>query len=96
MIIRGAEPKDVAAILDLIIGLAVYENEPDQVENTVDKLTHDLFERKYCEAFVAELDDTIVGFTILDVVAKINLFSLFCTALFTSHVSQLTPLPLGI
>ncbi len=64
MIIRGAEPKDVAAILDLIIGLAVYENEPDQVENTVDKLTHDLFERKYCEAFVAELDDTIVGFTI--------------------------------
>jgi hypothetical protein len=38
---------------------------------------------------------TIVGFTILDVVAKINLFSLFCTALFTSHVSQLTPLPLG-
>ena len=64
MTIRGAEPKDVAAILDLIIGLAVYENEPDQVENTVDKLTHDLFERKYCEAFVAELDDTIVGFTI--------------------------------
>ena len=64
MIIRGAEPKDVAAILDLIIGLAVYENEPDQVENTDDKLTHDLFERKYCDAFVAELDDTIVGFTI--------------------------------
>ncbi len=46
--------------------------------------------------FAMICDVTIVGFTILDVVAKINLFSLFCTALFTSHVSQLTPLPLGI
>lgn len=64
MKIRSAEPKDVSAILDLIIGLAVFENEPDQVENTIDKLHHDLFEKKYCEAFVAEYDNTIVGFTI--------------------------------
>lgn len=64
MIIRSAEPKDVPAILDLIIGLAVYENEPDQVTNTVEKLHHDLFEAKYCEAFVAEFENKVVGFSI--------------------------------
>lgn len=64
MTIRSAEPKDVPAILDLIIGLAVYEKEPDQVENTVEKLHHDLFLAKYCEAFVAEFDGKIIGFTI--------------------------------
>jgi len=64
MNIRKAEPKDVESILDLIIGLAVYENEPDQVENTVEKLHHDLFEANYCEALVAEQDDIIIGFAI--------------------------------
>ena len=64
MLIRDAKPKDVPGILDLIVGLAIYENEPDQVDNTVDKLHHDLFEAKYCEAFVAEHENTIIGFAI--------------------------------
>ena len=64
MIIRTAEPKDVSAILDLIIGLAVYEKEPDQVENTIEKLHHDLFEAKYCEAFVAELENKVIAFSV--------------------------------
>jgi GNAT superfamily N-acetyltransferase len=64
MVIRSADPKDVPAILDLIIGLAVFENEPDQVINTVDKLHDDLFVSKYCEAFVAEFENKVVGFSI--------------------------------
>ena len=64
MIIRSAEPKDVSSILDLIIGLAVYENEPDQVDTTVEKLHHDLFIAKYCEALVAEHNGEVKAFTI--------------------------------
>lgn len=64
MIVRAAEPKDVSSILDLIIGLAIYENEPDEVENTVESLHHDLFEAKYCEAIVAEKNNQVVGFAI--------------------------------
>lgn len=64
MVIRRAIPSDVPSIIDLIIGLAVYENEPDQVENTVESLSHDLFDANYCDAFVAELNDQIIGFAL--------------------------------
>lgn len=64
MIIRPIERKDVFAVLELIKGLAVYEKQPEEVENTVEKLAHDLFDAKYCEALVAELDNEIIGFTI--------------------------------
>lgn len=64
MTIRPIEQKDVFAVLELIKGLATYEKLPNEVENTVEKLTHDLFVAKYCEAIVAELDNKIVGFTI--------------------------------
>lgn len=64
MIIRSVQPKDVSQVLSLIKGLAEYENEPDEVENTVEKLTKDIFSHKYCDAFVAEKNDVIVGFAL--------------------------------
>lgn len=64
MIVRPIERKDVFSVLELIKGLAAYEKLPNEVENTVEKLTHDLFVAKYCEAIVAELDNEIVGFAI--------------------------------
>jgi len=64
MTIRPIEQQDVFEVLELIKGLAAYEKLPNEVENTVEKLTHDLFVAKYCEAIVVELDNKIVGFTI--------------------------------
>lgn len=64
MVIRSAEPRDVSSILELIVGLAIYENEPDQVDNTVEKLQHDLFVAKYCEAIVAVEEGCIVAFSV--------------------------------
>lgn len=64
MIVRPIERKDVYAVLELIKGLAVYEKQPDEVENTVEQLTNDIFEAKYCEALVAEAEDKIIGFAI--------------------------------
>ena len=42
-IIREGQEKDVQAVLDLIIELAVFEKEPDAVEITVDDLFRDGF-----------------------------------------------------
>ncbi len=42
-VLRPAEPGDVAGILALIHALAVYELEPDAVENTTEMLTETLF-----------------------------------------------------
>jgi len=64
MEIRRVQPKDVNAVFDLIKGLATYENEPDGVSNTVEKLHNDLFIHKYCEAFVAEKEGRIIGFSL--------------------------------
>jgi GNAT superfamily N-acetyltransferase len=41
--VRPAEPSDVPGILDCIRALAVYEKEPDAVENTAEMLTETLF-----------------------------------------------------
>jgi len=64
MKIRIVTLKDVPAIFAMIKALALYEKQPNEVENTVEKLTHDLFDAKYCEALVAESKDEIVGFAI--------------------------------
>jgi GNAT superfamily N-acetyltransferase len=42
-VLRAAEPGDVDGILALIHALAIYEREPDAVENTTEMLTETLF-----------------------------------------------------
>lgn len=64
MNIRVATPNDVEEILSLIHGLAEFENEPDAVSNTADKLRADLFEHNYCECFVAESQGEVIGFAL--------------------------------
>lgn len=65
MEIRTAIRGDEDAIMALIIGLAEYEKEPQEVKNTAEKLGNDLFETKICEAFVAELEGIIIGFALV-------------------------------
>lgn len=62
--IREIQQKDIQSVLDLIIELAVYENEPEAVINTKEQLSKDLFEDKVCECFVAEIDNEIQGFAL--------------------------------
>tara|TARA_R110002072_G_scaffold303031_1_gene491509 strand:- start:1766 stop:2203 length:438 start_codon:yes stop_codon:yes gene_type:complete len=62
--IRSAEPKDVTSILQLIKGLAEYERDLEAVINTEEKLHNDLFVSKLCEAFVAEEDAIVIGFSL--------------------------------
>lgn len=64
MTIRNALVKDVAAIHSLIIGLAVYEKEPNAVINTPENLLEDLFTHKRCFAIVAEDQKQIIGFAL--------------------------------
>lgn len=64
MVIRKALPGDEEVILELIRGLAIYENEPHAVVNTVNKLHDDLFVNGLCEAFVAIVDSRIIGFSL--------------------------------
>ena len=62
--IRIAKRSDVPAIFALIQELALYEKAPEQVTNTAEQLSVDLFDEHLCEAIVAELDSEIVGFTL--------------------------------
>lgn len=64
MAIRWAKPGDEDSIIGLIQELATFENEPDAVINTAEQLAIDLFDKKVCEAFVLELDKTIIGFAL--------------------------------
>lgn len=60
--IRLAEPKDVDAIFDLIVGLAAYEKLSDRVTGSPDLLRSHLFnDRPYAEAIVAEIDGKLCG-----------------------------------
>ena len=64
-VLRPAAVGDVDGILDLIHALAVYEREPDAVENTPEMLTEALFgadPRAF--AHVVERDGRIVGIAI--------------------------------
>lgn len=62
--IRKAKREDVPSILGLIHELAVYENAPDEVVNSVEELESDLFDHKVCSAFVAVVEEQIVGFAL--------------------------------
>ncbi len=62
--IRTAEPKDVKAIHDLVVELAVYEKAPNEVVNTPEALQKHLFEEKVCEAIVCEIDEQVIGFAL--------------------------------
>ena len=60
--IRQGQPKDVQAILDLIIELAVFEKEPNAVEITKEDLLIDGFsENPKFRLFVAEEKNIIIG-----------------------------------
>lgn len=64
-VLRDARPGDEPGILDCIRALAVYEREPDAVENTVEALTASLFgERPAVFAHVVERDSRIIGIAI--------------------------------
>ena len=64
-IVREARPGDEPAILACIHALAVYEREPDAVENTVDDLTATLFgPEPRAFAHVVERDGQIVGIAV--------------------------------
>lgn len=62
--VRAARKEDVPAILGLIKELAVYENEPNEVINTVENLTIDLFEDKVCHSLVYEHNNVVVAFAL--------------------------------
>ncbi len=62
--IRIAKRSDVPAIFALIQELALYEKAPEQVTNTAEQLSVDLFDEHLCEAIVAELDSEIIGFAL--------------------------------
>ncbi len=62
--IRKATETDVAAIMSLIEELAVFEHALDEVVSSVEELTVDLFDEKCCAAFVAVVEEQVVGFAL--------------------------------
>jgi hypothetical protein len=64
MEIRAAKPGDEQAIFSLIKELAIYEKAPEQVSNSVEQLSQDLFKSFICEAIVAEENKEIAGFAL--------------------------------
>ena len=62
--IRKAQLGDEFVLIDLIKGLAEYENDLESVENTPEKLRKDLFESKICEAILAEQNGQVIGFAV--------------------------------
>jgi GNAT superfamily N-acetyltransferase len=64
-VLREARPGDEAGILACIVALAVYEREPDAVENTVETLRQALFGAEpQVYAHVVERHDDIVGIAV--------------------------------
>lgn len=63
-IIRNAEPKDVSVILDLIKGLAEYEELSHEVVATEDLLQEWLFEKQKAEVLIGEYGGMPVGFVL--------------------------------
>jgi len=60
--IRNATKHDMSAVLDLIVELAIFEEEPDAVEVTTESLIADGFGNNPAfKCFVAEVDSKIVG-----------------------------------
>lgn len=61
--IRQAEEKDLAAILDLVKELALYEKAPEQVTATLDDYKKN-FKEDVFDALVAERNGEVVGMTL--------------------------------
>jgi GNAT superfamily N-acetyltransferase len=59
-----AQRNHVQSIYDLIVELAVYEKEPDQVSNTPEQLEIDLFDDHVCDAIVALDGEKVIGFAL--------------------------------
>ncbi|MDB2612232.1 GNAT family N-acetyltransferase [Flavobacteriaceae bacterium] len=60
--IRNASSKDMSAVLQLIVELAVFEKEPNAVEITEKSLIEDGFQGTPAfKCFVATVDDKVVG-----------------------------------
>jgi ribosomal protein S18 acetylase RimI-like enzyme len=64
MQIRAAKSGDEQAIFSLIKELALYEKAPEQVSNSAEQLSQDLFKSFICEAIVAEENTEIAGFAL--------------------------------
>ncbi len=62
--IREAGKDDVPVILDFIKGLAEYEKLSNEVKATEDMLRRNLFEKKYAEVLIGELNSEPVGFAL--------------------------------
>ena len=63
--IRNAVQEDMGAVHALIKELALYENAPDEVTNTIAQLKEDGFgPDKVFNCFVAVLNDEVVGFAL--------------------------------
>jgi len=58
--LRKAERKDLQSILDLVIGLAVYENEPDAVTAKIEDYQR-AFDEGLISIFIAIDNDEIIG-----------------------------------
>mgnify|MGYP003347470093 CR=1 FL=1 len=64
-VLRAAEPRDVLAIVGLILELADFEQLSHQVQTTPEKLMPHLFgERPAAECLVAEVDGNVVAFAL--------------------------------
>ncbi len=63
--IRAAYPEDMPAVFALIKELAVYENAPQEVTNTVEQLVDDGFgPNKVFDCLVATDNDVVIGFAL--------------------------------
>lgn len=62
--IRAAQRGDEQDIMQLIQALAAYERAPEQVVNTSEILANDLFNDRICDAFVAVVNNSVVGFAL--------------------------------
>jgi GNAT superfamily N-acetyltransferase len=64
--IRNASSKDMSAVLQLIVELAVFEKEPNAVEITEQSLIEDGFQGTPAfKCFVATVDDKVVGTSLI-------------------------------
>jgi len=64
--IRVAQKEDMINVIELIRELAIYENEPEAVEVTVQDLERDGYgEHPLFHCFVAEVDTAIVGMALV-------------------------------
>lgn len=62
--IRFAEKKDISLILDFIKSLAMHVDHIDDVVSNEEMLTENLFNKRYAEVIIAEVDSKPAGFAI--------------------------------